>query len=156
MVEYLNVCRNEPRRFEASASRGGVVRGTVRPPLLECKLNSNSPLMRRVVRGLPPLTSALHSLTICLCLCPGKTRRNPCLAAGPIWIGLECDQLLRRALPPRQRARKPPGVNSSMCSVYVWSPLLFISACAPSPPFAPSGFPRGWIIQCFNTVRGRN
>ena len=58
MVEYLNVCRNEPRRFEASASRGGVVRGISLPSpfVCSCKLNLNfpPPLWWRVVSEFSP------------------------------------------------------------------------------------------------------
>ena len=36
-------------------------------------------------------------------------------------------------------------------------PCLFIFCLFPlSPFFAPAGIPRGWIIQCFNTIWGRN
>ena len=95
LVKYLNVCRNEPRRFCGISLKGGSCSG-YRPPLFGVvSLNSNSPLMRRVVSRLLPLSpQPFIRWQICLCSVAGKNTRNPCLPADPFLFGLECDQLL--------------------------------------------------------------
>ena len=118
--------------------QGGELFGVPSVPLsLECKLDSNPSSCGGSFRESPPPTSAPHSLAICLCLCPGKTRRNPCCRPAPSGSVSNAinswDGLCRHVKGPGS----PPGVNNSMCSVYVWSPLLFVFACAPSPPLCP-------------------
>ena len=95
LVKYLNVCRSEPRRFCGISLKGGSCSG-YRPPLFGVvSLNSNSPLMRRVVSRLLPLSpQPFIRWQICLCSVAGKNTRNPCLPADPFLFGLEYDQPL--------------------------------------------------------------
>ena len=78
LVKYLNVCRNEPRRFCGISLKGGSCSG-YRPPLFGVvSLNSNSPLMRRVVSGLLPLSpQPFIRWQVCLVLWPKKTQETP-------------------------------------------------------------------------------
>ena len=111
-VEYLNACRGNSRGFEASASRGGVVRGTLRPLCWICKLSSNSPPLHAAgCSGTsPPLAPALQSLVDCLGFMPDEnTKEAPACRptpSGSASNAINGDGLNRRVT---SGPRIPPG-----------------------------------------------
>ena len=84
LVKYLNVCQSEPRRFCGISLKGGSCSGYPPPLFGVVSLNSNSPLMRRVVSGLLPLSpQPFIRWQICLVLWPEKTQETPVCRPTP-------------------------------------------------------------------------
>ena len=63
--------------FEASASRGGVVRGTALPFFVVVSLDSSFPLRRRVVSEFSPSHLNASRWQVCLVLWPKNTQETP-------------------------------------------------------------------------------
>ena len=115
LVEYPDVCPDEPRGFEASASRGGVVRGISLPSLFvcSCKLNLNFPPPHfdgGSSRNSPPLTLTRQSMV-----------DGPRIPLDKKWSCVNCCTLY--CLKPQfsslpeglsRREGLPPAVNVSM------------------------------------------